>query len=192
MTYLLLYLAVGAITLVATLVQERSARKKHGRSLGDALYELRRDKASLWTRFAHEILLPALTGLVVICFWPVALFWLIKHAFGERQRKNQEEESKFRVRQEDLIEQLSIEEIERRERVDDPLGGTPDKPLGHLSPAWTAFVEELGDDSTLWSFAATDDSGYEAVRLEGYVDFSEKDTRSMFVTARRQLSQGDV
>lgn len=192
MKYVLLYVAIGAITALATLVQERSARKKHGPSIGDMLYDLTREKASFWKRFSHEFLLPALTGLAVICFWPFAIFLLVRHASAERQRRIREEERRFRVREENLVEQLSIKEIELRELVYDPLGGVPEKPFGHLWPAWRTFADGLDADSTLWSFAATDNSGYEPVRVEGYIHFTKKDIQPMFVTIRKSLFEAEI
>ena len=189
MSYVLLYLAAGVLTLVVTLVQSRVVKKKHGQSCHDAVYELTREKASIWKRFAHEILVPALAGLLVICFWPIAIFWLIQQAIEQRREKIRKEGRKFRVTKEDLIEKLSIEEIERCERVDDPLGGVPDKPFGHLWPAWRSFADKLNPDDTVWSFAATDNSSYEPVRLEGYVHFDHGGKESVLVIERKWLSE---
>jgi hypothetical protein len=56
-----------------------------------------------------------------------------------------------------------------------------------LWPAWQAFVNELSADAKLWSFAATDDTSYTAMRLEGYVDFDNGQAGSVFVTAKVPL-----
>ena len=53
-----------------------------------------------------------------------------------------------------IKERLSIEDIEARERVIDPLGAVPELPFGHLHSAWKAFLEGISPDDALWSFSA--------------------------------------
>ena len=187
MRYLVLYLAIGAITLALTLLQSRLEKKKRGPSLSETMEELRLQKASTWQRIAHKIIVPVLAGIAIICVWPIAVVLLVKNLIKPRHSKEVAEKQAFRVRQQDLIEQLSIDEIEKRERVEDPLGGVPEEPFGHLWPAWQAFVNELSADAELWSFAATNDTSYETIRLEGYVDFGNGQAGSMFVTAKVPL-----
>ena len=191
MRYLVLYLMVGVATLALTLLQSHLEKKKHGPSLSETLDELRLQEASTWQRIANKVIVPVLAGIAIICVWPVAVAFLVKDLTKPRRLKAVGEKQAFRVQEKDLIEQLSIAEIESRERVEDPLGGVPDKPFGHLWPAWNAFVNELSADATLWSFAATDDTSYEAVRLEGYVHFDESGTESIFLTAKMPLSVND-
>jgi hypothetical protein len=57
-------------------------------------------------------------------------------------------------RRDDLQEMLSIEVIETRERVIDPLGAVPVVPFGHLHSAWKAFLDGVGPDDAVWSFSA--------------------------------------
>ena len=191
MRYLVLYLAVGAITLALTLLQSHLEKKKHGPSLSETMEELRLQKASTWQRIAHKIIVPVLAGIAIICVWPVAIVFLVQSVIEHRRLAKLEEDKKFRIREQDLIEQLSIDEIEKRERVDDPLEGAPNEPFGHLWPAWQTFVNELGADAILWSFAANDDTSHTAVRLEGYVHFDNGEAGSMFVTAKVPLSEED-
>jgi hypothetical protein len=187
--YLVLYLAIGVITLALTLLQSYLEKKKYGPSLSDTMDELRLQNAGAWQRIGHKIIVPVLAGIAVICVWPVAIVLLVKDLIKPRRSVEVAEKQEFRVREEDLIEQLSIDEIENRERIQDPLGGAPDEPFGHLWPAWQAFVNELSADASLWSFAATDDSDYEAIRLQGYVHFDNHRAESVFITSRIYLSE---
>jgi hypothetical protein len=191
MRYLVLYLAFGVAALALTLLQSHLEKKKHGPSLSDTLDELRLQNASTWQRIAHKIIVPVLAGIAVICVWPVAVVLLVKDLIKPRHSENVDEKQEFRIREQDLIEQLSIAEIEKRERVDDPLEGAPNEPFGHLWPAWQTFVNELSADASLWSFAATDDTSHTAVRLEGYVHFDDGRIQSVFVTAKVPLSEED-
>jgi hypothetical protein len=45
-------------------------------------------------------------------------------------------EPQFAVQPGDLLELLSVEEIEQREQVFDPLGAVAELPFGHLNDAW--------------------------------------------------------
>ena len=49
---------------------------------------------------------------------------------------------------------LTLEEIEAREMVDDPLGAVPHVPFGHLNAAWRTFLESRANGDELWSFTA--------------------------------------
>ena len=187
MKFLILYAVAGTITLVLTLLQSHLEKKKHGPSLGDTMEELRLQKASTWQRIGHKIIVPVLAGIAIICVWPVAIVFLVQSVIEHRRLAKLEEDKKFRIREQDLIEQLSIDEIEKRERVEDPLGGVPDKPFGHLWPAWQRFVKTLSADATLWSFAATDDTDYRKTKLEGYVHFDNGIAQSKFLTSKKSL-----
>jgi len=60
----------------------------------------------------------------------------------------------FKVQRERLIEPLTIEDIEYREIIHDPLNAVPAKPFGHFYPAWEKFRSQLGPVDQIWSFTA--------------------------------------
>ena len=62
------------------------------------------------------------------------------------------EEKEFAVEPVHLKEQISINEIEQRERVVDPLGAVPDLPFGHLYHAWQKLVSQMEENDTIWTF----------------------------------------
>ena len=191
MRYLVLYLTAGAITLALTLLQSHLEKKKHGPSFSDRLEELRLQNAGTWQRIAHKIIVPLLAGVAIICVWPIAIILLVKDLIAPRHTEQTAEKQEFRIQEQDLIEQLSIDELEKHERVEDPLGGAPDEPFGHLWPAWRTFVNELSADVKLWSFAATDDTSYTTVKLEGYVHFDNGEAKSVFIASKKRLSEDD-
>jgi len=93
-------------------------------------------------------------------------------------------EPQFAVERADLLEPLSLPDIEQRERISDPLHAVPDLPFGHLNAAWKAFLGKAGSGADLWSFTAIRKadwgpvetlSGYAAVRGEsiGHWMFTE-------------------
>lgn len=76
----------------------------------------------------------------------------------------------IRVRPEHLGEWLSVQQIEARERVHDPLGAVPDLAFGHLNGAWKLWLMLQGEAVRYRVFSAswTNRSGARE-RTEGYV-----------------------
>jgi hypothetical protein len=103
----------------------------------------------------------------VLLLWPVLLVLIV---WSWLKRKDAEPvEEQFRVPEAGLIEQLSVAEIERREFVDDPLGGAPRLAFGHLNPLWRTLLESVTPDSTIWSFSTLRTRSWGAEQVEGYV-----------------------
>ena len=80
-----------------------------------------------------------------------------------------EDDPQFAVQPSDLIECLSVNEIEHRERVDDPLQAVPNLPFGHLNDVWMQFLQKRQSGDSLWSFAAKWESWGSHEQLAGYV-----------------------
>lgn len=90
--------------------------------------------------------------------------------FSKKTVTTPEEEREFAVEPADLQEQISIEEIEQREKVFDPMGAVPDLPFGHLHGAWQSFLSQRESDATIWTFKTlwTSQWGGKAL-MKGYV-----------------------
>ena len=111
----------------------------------------------------------ATIGLVcfVVFLWPVLLVLIV---WGWLTRKDATPvEVKFTVPEAGLIEELSVAEIERREVVDDPLGGAPPLPFGHLNPVWRTLRESVTPESTVWSFSTVWETSGGSEQVEGYL-----------------------
>ena len=106
--------------------------------------------------FVDDVLIPLLTGTFVLVFWPIAVimcvYWLITGQITLSSQINADEEKPFSVSKQHLIRKLSLEEIEGSEIINDPLGGVPNVPFGHLNKQWCQFKENHSADTELWSF----------------------------------------
>ncbi len=127
-----------------------------------------------------DLAAPALAGVFVWAVWPVALAMMAKWK-SEEVREDRRTSGSGRggaerpeVEPQDLLQPTTIEEIEQREVVRDPLGAVPAAPFGHLSAGWIRFRSQLEPGDEIWAFRALrpDDwgggeqlSGYAAVRL---------------------------
>jgi hypothetical protein len=128
---------------------------------------------------------------VAITIWPLIVLILLEDKLnigpGAPVR-----ERVFAVKRADLLEKLTAEQIEARERVQDPLGAVPDLPFGHLNAAWKVFLAGCQPGDKLWSFSARwpgDWRGEE--RREGYVRVRLTGPGPAFETVRRSLAEPD-
>jgi hypothetical protein len=188
--YLAWYLVVGGIVLAIMLISNRMDTKRDSLWVRQVRDELNPERKTLRYRILGNVVAPALAALLVLAVWPVALGMVLKDRLTARaasaasaaSASKQESvsaggrgdlfgrEHVFAVAHSDLRERLTIEDIEGRERVIDPLAAVPDLPFGHLNTIWKSFVDDAPADSELWSFCAhwQGDWGVEQ-RIEGYV-----------------------
>lgn len=95
-----------------------------------------------------------LLALLFSPFWPLLVVLKVKEAFTKKEEPTVIEEKEFAVEPVHLKEQISITEVERRERVFDPLGAVSDLPFGHLNSVWQKLLSQLEEHDTIWTFEA--------------------------------------
>ena len=141
MDYLLGYLTIGLATTAAAFAWRVYARRRP-HSDGGQPYEL--SPVGAVAAFA-----------IVTLGWPIFIPFAISVWWqGWRQPKGASPPPQFSVKLTDLVNETSIAEIERTQRVQDPLGAVPDRPFGHLNGAWERFVRELQPADRIWTFSA--------------------------------------
>ena len=187
-TFLEVYLLVGLVLLAGMLLfaglARRRIRERHEAMVKKTAEWVRPELREWWC--APEPLwdrvFPWLVGvpfIVIVWPWVIAflgwrLFKRLRKALGfvEPLPPSQQQ---FSITPEHLLEELSLEEIERIEIVNDPLGAAPALPFGFLNVRWREFVAARSPDTELWRFQADGVgeyfqwkkvSGYAAVRDE--------------------------
>jgi hypothetical protein len=90
-------------------------------------------------------------------------------------------DKEFHVQREELLRQMTMEEIEKVERVLDPLGSVPDLPFGHLHPTWERFRAALKPEYVVWAFAARWPRKQYGRHLAGYVAVDDNAIGSHFL-----------
>lgn len=162
MIYLLGYLLTGLLVHILMRLLHQRSLARAGET--DILVSIFDEQCSWWDKW----LLTPLLHIFVAAFWPVLL--LARLWIAVKGEKPAPEEKTFSVQSEDLLQQLTIAEIEKRHHVFDPLGAVPALPFGHLHPAWLAFIEKTRPDDEIWSFDAVwEDSWRRREHLAGYV-----------------------
>lgn len=103
-----------------------------------------------------------------------------------RAMEGEDEVDVYSVPLSSLVEKLSLEEIERREFVSDPLDAAPKKPFGFLFDKWCEFLESVNVTDEVWSF--TDRKGSDMsflkeleTQISGYVRVVDGESRDYFV-----------
>lgn len=168
MTYVIAYAAIGLAVLVLVLRQDRARTTSRDLSIQESLEALRERQRGPVGKFARKVLVPALAGLLTIAGWPVALAIYAKDLY-RRPHQADLDEGGFEVVRSDLIERVSIEQIEERERVEDPLRAVPDLPFGHLYGVWAEFRDALKSGDEIWSFEATREYSWGSIAVRaGY------------------------
>ncbi|MBW4655705.1 MAG: hypothetical protein KME20_22090 [Kaiparowitsia implicata GSE-PSE-MK54-09C] len=113
----------------------------------------------------------ALVVVVTTTLWPLFVPFILREKWSSwrNEKELRSEERTFGPRQEDLVTRYSVEDIEAREIVIDPLGGAPHLPFGHLNEAWGKFLAGLPVGAELWSYAVVWENRWRAKeQREGY------------------------
>jgi hypothetical protein len=177
MTLLVVYGAIGVCYLVLILVGDRNeSADAFNLALG------------IDNRPVLKVLLPLLAGAMVVAVWPLGIFWQLRDVL--RQRANRPR--KFAVTRKDLIQKISVAEVEQLERVIDPLGAVPDVPFGFLNPAWLAFKAKLGSSQAVWAFSTQWNQNHAMEERSGYVARRWGRLGPYMLTARRLIDQDDL
>ncbi len=183
------YAGFGVLVLFFMMALHKLTKKKDEASLSDVLAGyLQPDRKSLWYRLLNDVLGPALVFTLMVPFWPVLVFFKVKMlVYGEPDRGSMDE-PEFAVTRDDLQTQLSLQEVEKREIVFDPLGAVPNVPFGHLNAAWRNFCEDMKSHDHLWSFTAhwTNAWGNKEFR-QGYVIERGEELGPNFLTVCKEV-----
>lgn len=132
MIYLYWWIGIGFVTLVVVLGWHLLKKKKESDSLRDLLDAANPERTKISYRILNNIVAPALGSVLIVIAWPVAIYMKGKELFAERDGGSGDTERDFAVEEKHLLERLSVQEIEQREIVEDPLKAVLALPFGHL------------------------------------------------------------
>ena len=151
MNYLYGYLAVGVLYGLAVWILHKLKPRKN--ELNDAITAAMDEaRGGEPFSFLEDILAPFLAMLFVVTAWPLLIIINIRDKKRFEHRLDDDGEEQFTVTAEDVLEQLTIQEIEQREMIADPLQSVPDLPFGHLNPVWVKFKQSLDEQDAVYSF----------------------------------------
>lgn len=169
MIYLYSYLGIGALILLIMYVSHKLSTKSESEGVKGILDALNPERGTLSYRLINGVLVPILASVLVLFAWPAALYMKIKD-MRDRGPGGSFEEKVFKVGKGDLLLKLTKEKIESEEVVEDPLGGVPALPFGHLNKCWSDLLAQMQAEDELWSFKSKWDGNWGRSEIRsGYV-----------------------
>lgn len=190
MIYLYWYLGIGVVVLAVVYGAHHMTKGKESESIRDLLEAVNPDRKKLSYRILNNFVAPVLAAIAVVAVWPVAVFMKAKELFQKKESYVSPEEREFVVEREHLLERLTVQEIERREVVADPLKAAPELPFGHLNAAWQDFLKGHADGAELWSFSARWQTTWGRKELRcGYVVLHDGVPGTHFLTVWKDVSE---
>lgn len=189
MIYLYWYLGLSAGSMLLWIIYYKFIEEKREQSTRGVASAFQSARKGVLSRVLN-VLGTALAGLIFVPFWPVLFFFEMKSRFYGEASRSPFEEPEFAVTRNDVLTQLSIQEIEQLETVFDPLGAAPNVPFGHLNAAWKKFCEGLEPSDSLWSFTApwTSAWGSKDIR-QGYVIVRGEEIGAHFITVWKDIEE---
>lgn len=188
MIYLYWYLGIGIAVLAVVYGAHRLTKEKESESLHELLEAANPDRRKLSYRILNNAVAPVLAAILVIAVWPVAVYMKAKEPFKRKGGAEVEEEREFAVERQHLQERLTVQEVEKREVVTDPLHAVPDLPFGHLHGAWKEFLNGHTEGGELWSFSARWQTAWGRKELRsGYVLVQNGSPGAHFLTVWKDL-----
>ena len=193
MIYLYWYLGVGAVVLAVVYGAHHLTKEKESDSLRELLEAVNPDRKKLSYRILNNVVAPILAAILVVAVWPVAVYMKAKEMFKKKDDAEVEEEREFAVERKDLLERLTVQEVEKREVVTDPLKAAPELPFGHLHAAWKEFLKGQAEGGELWSCSARWQTTWGRKELRsGYVLVENGSPRTHFLTVWKDLLPDDA
>ncbi len=191
MSYVHLYLGLGLLLSVWMFFENKWYDRKNEDALKKILKSSVTKKPHVLKVLMAQIIAPILFFLIGAVVWPVLLYFKLKEHGGlfQREKTGWPDEPIFELQRKNLIERLSIQTIEEREIVRDPLGAVPLMPFGHLNNAWQKFLDASSSECELWSFSAVWAPWGGPELRKGYVEVNGGVIGSYFVTVCRDLER---
>jgi hypothetical protein len=120
----------------------------------------------------EDMVVPGLAFILVWLVWPVAIGFKFFEIYQKKEAAaNSERLAKskaFVLKEEALIREMTVAEIEEANMVIDPLGAAPNLPFGHLHAVWVEFREGLRPEETLHLFESVGPNTFRKQKIWGY------------------------
>lgn len=146
MIWLQAYFLVGLATMLTVW-----RRGLHPRFRQVPLFLIRGDIGP-WVQFRHKILVPFLMGVFLCVAWPVCWAWVVHDRWHVKREAKRREDTVFKILPIHRSVGTTVERVEARAKVEDPLGAVPDLPFGHLNGAWNNFIAKRPEGASLYPF----------------------------------------
>ena len=187
MRYFYYYLTVGVVVMLVIFVSHRLTRKPGSELKNDLMDALYPERKRFWYQFLVNRLIPLMAAILMTVVWPIALYMKAQELISDKSPEalqSDTKEKEFAVKSEDLLQQMSVAEIEQFEKVYDPMGAAPNVAFGHLNSVWLQFLNGVQAHDIIWSFSAiwVNSWGHKDLRT-GYVVVRDREVGDYFMTS---------
>lgn len=204
--YAAIYFGLGLVVSLIVVAAHLANKRKESKFSRDIMKARNPKREAFLYRVLEDVIVPTLAFLMVWLVWPVVFVLKFKDIFKKKSQAvlnepdsdlipnrnsnrnsnsnsnpdpNPEdlEELAFALSDFELARQVTIEEVERTNIIQDPMEAVPNIPFGHCNARWVVFKDSLQENETLWEFESTRSElkgvqamwGY-AVKRDGRVD----------------------
>ena len=193
MRYFYYYLTVGVVVMLVIFVSHRLTLKPGAGLKDDLMDALYPERKRFWYQLLVNRLIPLMAAILMTVVWPIALYMKVKELISDKSPETLEKdarEKEFAVKSEDILQEMTLAEIAKLEKVYDPTGAAPNVAFGHLNSAWVSFINELQPQDVIWSFSAiwTCSWGIKDLRT-GYVIMRDGELGNYFMASRRVVEE---
>ena len=155
MTYFLIYLAIGFTYAFGFMLHQNFTKKEN-----DEIPKLNDNPRFKIIKDLFSACIALTVGTLI---WPIMLYFHIDGIINPPYKRED-----FSVKPHDLVEKLSVKQIEQKEVINDPLNSVPPLPFGHLNAEWTEFKSKCTPSAEIWSFKAEYDDFHKIIIKKGY------------------------
>jgi hypothetical protein len=167
-----IYFGVGLVVCLAVVTSHLWMKRRQASSLTDALKSLNPSRQRFWYRVVEDVVVPGLAFILVWLVWPAAIGFKFFEMYKKKEAAaNSERLAKAKVfvmKEEALIREMTVAEIEQANMVRDPLGAAPNLPFGHLHAVWVEFRDGVEVGETLHLFESVGPNAFRSQLIWGY------------------------
>jgi len=200
--YAAIYFGLGLVVSLIVVAAHLASKRRESKFARDIMKALNPKREAFLYRVLEDVIVPTLAFFLVWLVWPVVFVLKFKDIFKKKSQvvlnepdsdlipnrnsnRNSDsnpnpedlEELAFALSDFELARQVTIEEVERTNLIQDPMEAVPNIPFGHCNARWVVFKDSLQENETLWEFESTRSElagvqamwGY-AVKRDGRVD----------------------
>jgi hypothetical protein len=167
-----IYFGVGLVVCSAVVISHVWRKHRQASALTDALKSLNPSRQRFWYRVLEDVVVPGLAFILVWLVWPAAIGFKFFEMYQKKDAAaNSERLAKAKVfvlKEEALVREMTVAEIEQANMVIDPLGAAPNLPFGHLHAVWVEFRDGLGVGETVHLFESVGPNAFRKQLIWGY------------------------
>ena len=185
MTYLYVYFGVGLIVLTTVFAHHRLTLNKdsNSKSFNEILDATNPDRNKLSYKILNNYVAPTIGSILVVIAWPIVPIMKYKDFREKKKLERRRENAIFRIKDLDLLNVMTLQQVESKEIIIDPLGAVPKTPFGHFHIAWEKFKKEIEPNCEVMNFSTIWTNEWDQKKIvSGYVIVKSGKIGKHFIT----------